>query len=418
LTAKTLSLFEGYGIEIESCVVDMDTLEIRPVVDELLREASGTDDWVEDIDDGAIGWSNELVTHVIELKTNGPAPSFTDLAANFRASVGRLNTLLAEHWHARLMPTAMHPWMNPERETRLWPHSNGPIYQAYDQLFDCRRHGWANVQSVHLNLPFADEHEFARLMAAARLVLPLIPALAASSPVVEGRATGMLDTRLDFYRTNSARVRSMTGDVIPEPIYGFAEYRDQVLGAVDRELGELDADEALRGQEWTNARGAITRFDRMAIEIRLIDAQECSAADLAVACAVSRLVQALVAERWSSLPSQQACPTEVLVEHLMRATREGPLAQVSDPAYAALFGVGATSAPTLGDLWRRITHETWAGPAELEGPLEVIQHDGTLAQRILAALGPSPGPDIERARLRSVYGELCECLASGRPFQP
>ena len=414
MTSKTLSLFEAYGIEIESMVVDADTLDVRPVVDELLREAAGTDGWVEDVEDGEIGWSNELVSHVVELKTNGPAPSYSGLADRFVASARRLNSLLEEGWHARLMPTGMHPWMDPSRETTLWPHDNGPVYRAYDQLFDCRRHGWANLQSVHLNLPFADEHEFARLMAAVRLVLPLIPALAASSPVVEGRSTGILDNRLEFYRTNSERVRSMTADVIPEPVYGFDEYQDRVLGVLDRELEEIGADQVLRGQEFANARGAIARFDRMAIEIRLIDAQECAEADLAVAAAVSGVVRALVEERWASLRCQRAWSTPELVELLQTAIRKGPDAEILDRSYSKAFGVESSETLTMGKLWRRIAETTFDGSTDLEGALQTILRQGTLAQRILAALGQ----EFDRRKLKSVYGELCGCLASGSRFRP
>lgn len=411
--SKTLSLFEGYGIEIESTVVDAETLEVRPVVDELLRAASGAEEWIEDFDDGPIGWSNELVSHVIELKTNGPAGTYDGLAERFRASTGRLNSLLAEGWGARLMPSGMHPWMDPRKETRLWPHDSSPVYQAYHRLFDCHRHGWANVQSVHLNLPFGDENEFARLMAAVRLVLPLIPALAASSPVVEGRRTGVLDNRLAFYRTNSARVRSMTADVIPEATFGIAEYRERVLGAVDRELGTIGADEVLRGQEWTNARGAIARFDRSAIEVRLIDAQECAAADLAVAAAVSALVRALVEERWCSFESQCEWPTETLVKLLSATIEQGPAATIGDPDYLKSLGVDAAETSS-GRLWSALADATFDGPGELAAPLEVILSGGTLAQRILAAVGDEP----DRASLRRVYTTLCDCLAAGTSFQP
>ena len=50
------------------------------------------------------------------------------------------------------MPTAMHPWMNPRIETRIWQRENAEIYTAYDRIFDCNRHGWANLQSMQLNL--------------------------------------------------------------------------------------------------------------------------------------------------------------------------------------------------------------------------------------------------------------------------
>jgi carboxylate-amine ligase len=414
LKAKTLALFEGYGIEIESAVVDADSLDVRSVVDELLREAAGSDEWVEDVDDGAIGLSNELVSHVVELKTNGPAPGYAGLAESFRASAARLNHLLREKWNARLMPSGMHPWMDPKLETRIWPHENGPIYRAYDQLFDCRRHGWANVQSVHLNLSFSGEDEFARLMAAVRLALPLIPALAASSPIVEGHSTGLLDSRIDFYRTNSARIPSIAGAVIPEPVFDFGEYEERVFRSIDRELEAIGADAALIGNEWTNARGAIARFDRMAIEVRLIDAQECAAADLAVAAALSGLIRALVEERWSSFKSQAAWTTEALVQPLLSAIPLGPDAKIEDKRYAEAFGVKFTDSLCMGELWQRIVEKTFQGPPELEAALQVILREGTLAQRILSALGSG----FDREKLHSVYGELCDCLDSGRSFLP
>ncbi|MEW6073550.1 MAG: glutamate-cysteine ligase family protein [Planctomycetota bacterium] len=414
MTAQPLSLFAGYGIEIESMLVDRESFDVRPVADEVLRSAAGTDGWVEDVDDGEIGWSNELVMHLLELKTNGPAASFAGLAERFRASAGRLNRLLAAGWNARLMPSAMHPWMDPARETRIWPHEHGPVYHAFDRLFGCRRHGWANLQSVHLNLPFADDHEFGRLHAAVRLVLPLIPALAAASPVAEGRATGLLDSRLEHYRTNSTRAPFLVGDVVPEPIFAIEEYHDRVLGGIDRVLAAAGAAEVLRGQEWTNARGAIARFDRMAIEIRLIDAQECHASDLAVAAAVAGLVRFLVEEHGASYREQRAWPTAPLAASLFAAIRTGPETPFSDSRYPALFGGSAGRQRTMGELWLELAERVFAGSPDLEPSLQVILRRGTLAQRLLAALGP----EFDRRRLRDVAGELCACLGEGRPFRP
>jgi hypothetical protein len=90
------------------------------------------------------------------------------------------------------------------------------VYEAFDRIFDCRGHGWANLQSAHLNLPFSDAEEFGRLHAAIRLLLPILPALAASSPVMDGRLTGRVDSRLDVYRHNARRVPQVSGRVVPE----------------------------------------------------------------------------------------------------------------------------------------------------------------------------------------------------------
>ena len=69
---------------------------------------------------------------------------------------------------------------------RLWPHENREVYDAFDRIFSCKGHGWANLQSMHINLPFADDAEFGRLHAAIRFLMPLMPGLTASSPVMDG----------------------------------------------------------------------------------------------------------------------------------------------------------------------------------------------------------------------------------------
>lgn len=178
--SRALPLFDGYGIEMEYMVVDRATLAILPRTDEILRAVAG--EYVAVTEQGALAWSNELVLHVIELKTNGPASTLDALPSAFAADVARINGLL-EPMGGRLMPSAMHPWMDPHRETRLWPHEDNAIYAAYDRIFGCQGHGWSNLQSTHINLPFADDQEFARLHAAIRFLLPIVPALAASSPV-------------------------------------------------------------------------------------------------------------------------------------------------------------------------------------------------------------------------------------------
>lgn len=80
--------------------------------------------------------------------------------------------------------------MDPATESRFWPHGDAIVYRTYDRIFGCRSHGWANIQCMHLNLPFAGDEEFARLHAAARLLLPILPALAANSPAAAGGGCG------------------------------------------------------------------------------------------------------------------------------------------------------------------------------------------------------------------------------------
>jgi gamma-glutamyl:cysteine ligase YbdK (ATP-grasp superfamily) len=408
----TLHLGQGHGLELEYMLVDAHTLDVRAIAERVLFAASGNESG--DHENGRISWSNELVRHVIELKTSAPERSFAGLAAEFQANVRTLAELLRPHG-ARLLPTGMHPWMDPRTETELWPFACSEVYATYDRLFDCRRHGWANLQSVHLNLSFDGDGEFARLHAALRLVLPLVPALAASTPVMEGRATGLADQRLEVYRTNAVRVPRMSGEVIPEPCFDEQSYRREILEPLQRDVAALEPEGILEG-EWLNARGAIARFDRGAIELRLIDSQECPRADLAVAWACTCVVRALVEERDLPHAAQRAFASAPLAELLRRAIAAGPAARVTDGAFARALGWRGAALPSLGELWadlaERCVFPALPGLEELREPLQTILREGTLSARITRALGASPS----RARLHETYAELAACLEEDRTF--
>ncbi len=406
-----LGLFAGYGIEIEHMIVDAETLDVRPIADTVLSEAAG--ELTEEVERGAVAWSNELALHVLEMKTHGPAPDLADLPALFSASVRELNAILAAHG-ACLLPTGMHPWMDPARELRLWPHGYNAVYAAFDRIFGCRGHGFANLQSVHLNLPFAGDEEFSRLHAAIRLVLPLLPALAASSPIADGRPTGLLDTRLAVYRSNCARVPSVTADVIPETVASRAEYEKRILGRIYEDLAPLDPDGTLR-HEWVNARGAIARFDRSAIEIRVLDVQECPRADLAIAAAAVALVRTLTEEAHADLARQQAIETAPLVAILEATQRDGDRAWIADRDYLSVLGQPARPTPA-GALWEqtlgRLDGEAQRELAAHADPLAFVLREGPLARRILTSMRG----DSSRDAVRVVYRRLADCLQHGTLF--
>jgi gamma-glutamyl:cysteine ligase YbdK (ATP-grasp superfamily) len=411
-TSATLRLFGGVGIEIEYMIVDADGLSVRPIADELLREVGGG--YELEFERGPLAWSNELALHVIELKTNGPAADLGGLGALFQQHVGDIESILARYG-ARLMPTAMHPWMDPDRELRLWPHENDVIYKTFDRIFGCRGHGWANVQSMHINLPFGDDDEFGRLHASIRAALPLLPALAASSPFVDGAPAAVLDARMAAYRDNARRVPSVSGAVVPEPVFSKAEYEGGLLQRIYDDLAPLDPEGVLR-HEWVNARGCIARFDRDAIEIRVLDTQECPRADIAVAGAVIAAVRALVEEHRASQRQQRALETGLLAEILEATTRDADQAVLRSADYLGLFGFPGRGPCRAIDLWQHIVETSAAGQphcAEWADALSLIVRRGCLARRICDAAGPNPQPE----RLRAVYRRLSDCLRDGALFE-
>jgi len=383
--SRPLQWFEAFGVELEYMIVDRHSLDVRPVADQLLQAAAG--EIVSEVDQGEISWSNELALHVIELKSSEPAPCLARLPEAFQQQLDRIGDIL-QGWQAAVLPTAMHPWMDPEREMRLWPHDYNPIYEAYNRIFDCRGHGWANLQSVHLNLPFDGDDQFGRLHAAIRILLPLLPGLAASSPIVQGQATGFADNRMHVYRENSKRVPSLTGAIIPEGVFSRAEYERQIFQVMYADIAPYDSHGILQ-HEWLNSRGAIARFDRDAIEIRVLDVQEAPQADVAICEAIVAVLKLLVSERWTSYAEQQQIPTSMLAELLEATTRDAEWAIVDDPLFLRQLGVEQASlnsgAIRCDQLWQTLIEQVSGQITHLQ-PLQVILNEGTLARRILRSL--------------------------------
>ncbi|EMI44335.1 glutamate-cysteine ligase family protein [Rhodopirellula sp. SWK7] len=408
-----LKLFDAFGIEMEYMLVDRDTLNVRPIADTLLAILSGGRTAC-DHESGPITWSNELALHVIELKTTLPTTNLRSLPSQFETAIGDLRPVL-DRLNARLLPTAMHPWMNPAIETIVWPHENFEIYQAFDRIFDCKTHGWANVQSVHLNLPFDGDDEFAKLHAAIRLVLPLLPALAASSPVLAGRRTGMLDSRMHHYAGHCSVMPSLTGDLVPEPIYDEFTYRHKIFDTIANDVRPHDPDGVFE-VDFLNARGAIARFDRGSIELRVMDVQEYPGADVAICAAAIAVIKSLVREVWSNLSDQQCFSTTRLRELLERTTILAENALIDDADFLRLFNVTKSSL-TAKELWATLLGRVRRDDqtlATLYAPLEIILDHGTLATRILTSLGGT----FDRQALHHVYDEIADCLDNWEPFQP
>ncbi len=408
-----LHAFRAFGIELEYMIVDRESLSVCPVADQWLHQQAGRP--VNDFERGMLGWSNELALHVIELKNLRPSTMLQVLPTALQAEIQYANRTLAA-LGARLMPGAMHPWMDPTQESHLWPHQHADLYRAYDRIFGAKSHGWTNLQSMHLNLPFANDQEFAHLHAAVRLVLPILPALAASSPIADARHAGFADFRMEVYRHNARSMPSIAGQIIPEAITNKESYRSLILEPMYQEIAPHDP-EMLLHHEWLNSRGAIARFDRNALEIRVIDMQECPKADLAIAAATIDVVKLLHHEEGAPLAEQQAMPTAALAQIFLSCIRDGEQAVIADARYLQLLGMPGKSCQA-GELWRYLIEERLhghvGGSMAWNDTLQVLLNEGPLARRILRAVDG----DFSRAHLHQVYGRLCDCLQDGKTFHP
>ena len=407
-TTERFGLFSVTGIELEYMVVDRTTLAVRPIVDLLFEAFTGR--ITGDVERGEVDWSNELVSHVVELKTAMPTPDIDAFRAHFSKSVKAINEKLAR-FDAMLLPTGAHPWMDPFTETVIWPHEYNEVYALYNRIFDCRGHGWSNLQSTHLNLPFANDEEFGRLHAAIRVLLPIIPALSASSPILDGVPTGYLDSRMEAYLHHQERLPALMGSLIPEAVFDQAEYYRVIFDPIARALAPYDTEKVM-DHHFANSRGAIARFDRGAIEIRVVDIQECPSMDLAIAELIVATLKAMVAGTWTSAYVQRAWTEQDLLVIFQDVIRNAGDTVLDNLPYPAMFGAEQKHM-TATELWRHILnavkHEL--SPTACDH-ITLILEKGCLAKRILAHTGTLP----ERATVQAVYRRLAECLQDDRPF--
>ena len=404
---KRLRLFEALGVELEYMIVDRGSMAARPVADRLLVEDGAV---VSEVEKGEVSWSNELVSHVLELKTTDPAPSLAALEETFARHVREANAALAP-LGAVLLGSGAHPFFDPHTETVIWPNEYNEVYRTYDRIFGCRGHGWSNLQSVHLNLPFDGDEEFGRLHAAVRLVLPIIPALAASTPYMDGEQVGPLDGRLHVYRHNQDRIPALVGSVVPEAVFTEQEYEDRIFRPIMAALEPHDPDRVLK-KYFANSRGAIARFDRGSIEIRVIDVQECPAADLGILSLIVAVLRELVDERWSAWSDQRQWEERRLAKVFDGCVARAERHEITDEEYLRLFGLDGAAA-TAGELWRHLMGATRdAIPAAHAAAADHILDHGTLARRLVTTLGARPAMDD----LRQVYAQLADCLQENRLF--
>ncbi len=126
--------------------------------------------------------------------------------------------------------------------------------------------------------------------------------------------------------------------MIPEPVYTRDDYDRRIFARIYADIAPFDPDGTLQ-DEFLNSRGAIARFGRGTIEIRVLDVQECPAADVAVCAAIVEALRALVAERWTSTEEQQRFDTARLASIFRDGIRHADETLIADADYLRQLGL-------------------------------------------------------------------------------
>jgi gamma-glutamyl:cysteine ligase YbdK (ATP-grasp superfamily) len=308
------------GPEHEFSLVNQE-LKPLPVSDKIIKSYFGKiNNFVEQ---PTFTFGKELQLHVMELKANSPFKSPTEFEETMQSAVNTLSGIVEKHG-AWLLGTGMHPLLQ-LKDTRIWSHYHKKIYQEFGKFFNLNQHGWLNIQSFHLNLSYQTEADGIQIHNQLANLSAYLPAIAASSPIYEGKTGPDIDNRLQFYKINQKEIPTITGEVIPEYVSSFSQYKHDVIEQYSKDLALAGASKIVLNREWINSRGVIFRFDRRALEVRVMDEQECIKSDVALSCFVRASIRGLIALKAELLPH------DLLVKDFNMIVKDGLKAQVSSP---------------------------------------------------------------------------------------
>jgi hypothetical protein len=150
----------------------------------------------------------------------------------------------------------------------------------------------------------------------------------------------------------------------------------------------------------------------MAIEIRILDIQECPMMDIGIVGIIIEVLKKWVNEEWASFDVQWSFSEEHLAVMYHEAIQKGGLATVNDLPYLQLFGCDRQM--SMRDLWRHILAKLGKAADPYRSQITLILEEGCLAERMLKAYEKSPSQE----KIAEIYQEIRKCLAEGKAYLP
>jgi carboxylate-amine ligase len=197
-------------------------------------------------------------------------------------------------------------------------------------------------------------------------------------------------------------------------VFSKRNYLNTIYERIKTDIAPYDPDGILN-PIWVNSRGAIPRFDRGSIEIRIMDIQECPSADMAILGLVIETIKALVGGKFVDFESQMKWKTDLLAQLLSKTSEKAQDVVVDHREFLDVFGFPESSA-TMVELWRHITERLVrsgnVAVATGRREVDVLLTEGTLSQRIVKALGK----DHSKENITAVYKRIADCLAQNKMF--
>jgi len=315
------------GVEEEFAILDAETLELLPRFEQLRDAAAADEVLVESI-------TGELISSEIEI-ISGVGEDLHDALARQRERRRRLFALAAAQGVA-LGATGTHPWADYRRQPIIDTEHYHRVEEGLKYV------AWRNnTFSLHVHVGVRDIDRAVKVCDRLRPVLPLLLAISASSPYLDGRDSGL----------HSARTQSFTKSFprcgVPDHFGGWAEYREYIEFLLrTRSIVEFT-------QVWWSVR---PHFSFGTVEVRICDAQQTAQESDALASLMTACIAQALRDVDEGTPFAAPAP-RLIEENMWRAIRFGLGGRLIDlergaeyPAREAIERLLAWSAPLRAEL--------------------------------------------------------------------
>jgi carboxylate-amine ligase len=315
------------GVEEEFSILNAETLELEPRF-ERLRDLAAADPILGE------GITGELISSEIEI-ISGAGEDLEDALTHQRERRRRLFALAAAEGVA-LGATGTHPWADYRRQ----PIIDTEHYRRVEE--GLKYVAWRNnTFSLHVHVGVRDIDRAVRVCDRLRPVLPMLLAISANSPFLDGRDSGLHSARTQSF------TRSFPRCGVPDAFGGWPAYR-QYIDFLQRTNSIVEFT-----QVWWSVR---PHFSFGTVEVRICDAQATAQESEALAGLMVACVAQAARDIDERAPLSEQAP-RLIEENMWRAIRfglDGRLidleAAVEYPAREAIDRLAAWTAPVRGEL--------------------------------------------------------------------
>jgi glutamate---cysteine ligase / carboxylate-amine ligase len=329
LVAQTFAEANDFsvGIEEEFSILDPDTLDLAPRFEEL-RDAAGRDELLRESITG------ELISSEIEI-ISGIGEDLHDALARQRERRRRLFALTAG-CGAALGATGTHPWADYREQQIIDTEHYRRVEQGLKYV------AWRNnTFSLHVHVGMRDLDRAVRVCDRLRPELPLLLAISANSPYLDGRDSGLHSARTQSF------TRSFPRCGVPDAFGGWSAYREYIEFLYrTRSIVEFT-------QVWWSVR---PHFSFGTVEVRICDAQSTAQESEALASLLVACIAQAARDVDERVPFTDP-PPRLIEENMWRAIRYGLDGRLIDlqrsqeyPAREAIDRLAAWTAPIRAEL--------------------------------------------------------------------